>query len=329
MNASGRRGLVLALTISLLIHLAAVSSPAWLVGDWMQEPPVTLEAHLSVPRPGAPPHPPPAAKPRPSRPPAVEPAPVPAPLAQEGPPVEPSPVPVPPEPETAPTPPPPLEAPPPEVAPLLPRRGWIQFLISRGDGGLIIGRSIHEWSHDGKRYRLTATSQTTGLAALFKPVKAVQASEGTFVQAELKPATFRYEYGDGVVESAAFDWDAGQVRLGNGQNFGIGEGAEDILSMFYQLIKAAQRGEGFVMAVTTGKKLERYVFDWLDEETLDLKPGRFRAWHVRVRSASGGADVTDVWLGREVAGLPIRIRFTDRKGEVFDQRADEIDYEGK
>ena len=43
----------------------------------------------------------------------------------------------------------------------------------------------------------------------------------------------------------------------------------------------------------------------------------------------GGKDITEVWLGKEVAGLPIMMRFTDRKGDVSEQVADEITYEGK
>jgi hypothetical protein len=211
----------------------------------------------------------------------------------------------------------------------LPRSGHIRFLITRGEGGFIIGRSIHEWHHDGKRYSLIATAETTGLVALFKPAKAVQSSEGGFFKGELKPENFRFDRGDNDVATASFDWKAQQVTLGDGQLVSISEGAEDMVSMLYQLMQAAQRGEGFVMAVATGRKVERYAFEWLGEEELTLKPGHFHAWHVRVRAESGGKDTTEVWLGREVAGLPIKIRNTDRKGDVFDQVAEEIVYEGQ
>jgi hypothetical protein len=217
----------------------------------------------------------------------------------------------------------------PEIAPLLPSNGRIRYSVTRGDGGFIVGQSIHEWQHDGKHYTLRATSETTGIAAIFKPVKVVQTSEGGFLKGELKPESFRYDRGEKGIATASFDWEAQQVTLGDGQVISISDGAEDILSMFYQLMQAAQRGEGFVMAVATGRKVERYAFEWLGEETLSLKAGSFRTWHVRVRAAVEGKDVTDIWLGREVAGLPVKIRFTDRKGEVSEQVAEEIHYEGK
>ncbi len=327
MNCRRHSGLVLALFLSLLLHFSVVISPGWYGDNKEDEPSTVLDARLvAVP-----------AAPLPSSPPRAKKVPIPkiAPeVVQDSAPVltqdTPSAVP-----EAATDPVPQAatslatEPEPAEVVPSLPRHGRIQFAISRGDGGFVVGKSVHEWSHDGKRYNLSASSETTGLAALFKAVRVIQTSEGFFVQGDLKPASFRYDQGNGVVETADFDWDAHQVKMSNGLSFPVGDGAEDIVSMFYQLIQAAQRGEGFVMGVTTGKKLERYVFDWLEEDVLELKPGRFHAWHVRIRSVSGGADVTDVWLGREVAGLPIRIRHIDRKGEIFDQRAEIIDYEGK
>lgn len=217
----------------------------------------------------------------------------------------------------------------PEIAPPLPRSGRIRYSIMRGDGGFVVGQSVHEWHHDGKHYTLSAVSETTGIAAIFKPAKVTQTSEGGFLKGELKPDNFRFDRGDNDIATASFDWQAQQITLGDGQVVPITDGAEDFLSMFYQLMQAAQRGEGFIMAVAKGSNVERYAFEWLGEEELTLKPGHFHAWHVRVRAASGGKDTTEVWLAREMAGLPVKIRFTDRKGAVFDQVAEEIEYEGK
>jgi hypothetical protein len=36
-----------------------------------------------------------------------------------------------------------------------------------------------------------------------------------------------------------------------------------------------------------------------------------------------------LWISAELRGLPLKIRFTDRKGEIFDQVADEIDIQEK
>lgn len=337
-----KRNFFFALLLSLLFHLAVIAAPGWNIGGLPGEESQPLEAMLR----GNPPPPVKHAVRRARQEIAQAPAevPQPVPVAQPVPPpaIEPA-VPE----QTAPPPEPPAPAVPeadkavaavpqaeqaaeaPDIAPPLPRSGRIRYLVTRGEGGFIIGQSIHEWRHDGKRYRMSAVMETTGIAAILKPVKLVQTSEGGFLKGELKPDSFRFDHGDNDIDTASFDWQARQITLGNGQVVAITDGAEDFLSMFYQLMQAAQRGEGFVMAVATGRKVERYAFEWLGEEELTLKPGHFHVWHVRVRATDGGKDTTEVWLGREAAGLPIKIRFTDRKGDVSEQVADDIEYQDK
>jgi hypothetical protein len=326
MNMAKPRGtsiaLGLALLLSLLLHAAVLVGPVWGLGGLPDDPaPAMLEATLIAP---------PTPRPRPVLRPKLVPAPVPlAANADAGTPAPSGAVPSAPVADPAPAEPSLVVAEMPEEAPPLPRQGRIRFTLIRGLGGFVVGQSIHEWQHDGRRYSLTATSETTGLAALFKPAKVVQASEGGFRNGELKPDNFRFDRGGGDVETAQFDWAGGQVALNNEKSFAIAGGAEDGLSMFYQLMQAAQKGEAFIMPVATGRKVERYAFEWLGEDVLSLRVGTIHAWHVRVKSAGGGADTIEVWLGREVLGLPVKIRQTDRKGDVFDLVAEEINYEGK
>lgn len=328
MKPVARRGFLLALAASLLLHLSVIVGPGWhvaLLDDLLHSPAPAIDARLRPPpppRPSSPSHPLPPlsrapgvsrglAAPQPTLPPVAQPVPVDEllPLASLAEVIQ------------------SVAAAVPDIVPPLPRRGRLRFALLKGEGGFVVGQSVHEWHHDGKDYTIRATTETTGLAALFRPAKVIQASTGSIFQGELRPRRFEMDRGGGDVGSADFDWLAMQATLGNGQVVAFSDGAEDMLSMFYQLMQAAQRGEGFVMAVATGRKLERYAFEWLGEETLTLKAGRFTAWHVRVRSASGGGDTTEVWLGKEAAGLPVKIRHVDRKGELFDQLAEEMDYE--
>ena len=325
-----RRGFIAAIFLSVLLHLVVIAAPGLNLGNlFVDEGTMPIEARLvktAKPLPLTKPRPRKVAPAAPKPPDAVatsEPTASPAESAEPDA-----------TPQTDTNQAPPVVAEPevpaiPEVVPPLPRSGRIRYSVLRGKGGFVIGRAIHEWQHDGKRYMLNATMETTGLAAIFKSVKVTQQSEGGFLQGELKPERFRYDRGDNDVVTASFDWSAQQVTLGDGKVVSIADGAEDFLSMFYQLMQAAQRGEGFEMAVATGRKVERYAFEWLGEDELKLKAGQFHAWHVRVHAASGGKDITEVWLGKEVAGLPIMMRFTDRKGDVSEQVADEITYEGK
>lgn len=335
-----RRAFVIGLIASLLLHLCVLAGPGWLLGGLPEDEKAGVMEATLLPPPKPPAPPVPVARPAPK---AIKPRPaVPSvpPTASE-PPAEAAPADAPAEKPTEPVPdvanadaaaqavPAAAAEAAPEIAPPLPRRGRIRFSLHRGINGFVVGESIHEWQHDGKRYTLSATSRITGLIGLFKSGKAVQTSEGGFERGELRPLRFTNDRGDGDVVTAAFDWETRTVTQGDGRQISIANGAEDVLAMFYQLMQAAQRGEGFVMAVATGRKVERYQFEWLPEETLHLTPGSYATWHVRVGSVGGGRDSTEVWLGKEVLGLPIKIRQTDRKGDVFELVAEEIDYEGK
>jgi hypothetical protein len=76
------------------------------------------------------------------------------------------------------------------------------------------------------------------------------------------------------------------------------------------------------MPIATGRKLENYRFEVLGEEAVALPSGERRAMRLRTRS---GNDTIELWIAADMRGLPLKIRFTDRKGEIFDQLAQDID----
>ena len=58
----------------------------------------------------------------------------------------------------------------------------------------------------------------------------------------------------------------------------------------------------------------------LGEEEIETPAGRFRALHLRAMTDK----TTEVWIALDRQRLPVRIRFTDKKGESFEQVATEI-----
>ncbi len=321
--------LLIAFAASALLHAAALVGSGWaLPGSEAPEPPATpLEAVIARPAPRV--EPPPKAAP----PPAARPRHLPAGLARAPEPATtvaapelPRPVAVAPPPSE-----PPPAAPPaamPEPAPPVPAttalagRGQVRYAITRGEGGFVVGQATHTWEHDGFRYRLRSVTETTGLAALFKPARVVQSSEGELANDGLQPREFRHERVGGV-DTASFDW-PGRVVAFAGRREVIVNGTQDMLSMYYQLVLLAPTQGALDMPIATGRKLENYRFEVLGEETLAVPAGQRRALRVRTRS---GGDTIELWLqageGAASRGLPLKIRFIDRKGEIFDQIADE------
>lgn len=317
--------IVLALAASLGIHAAALfGTDVELFGGATDEP-VALHAELQ---------PPPAVKPpadsRPESKPPAKPRPKakPAPLAR----VKPSPnapavAAEPAEPEGA----EPVDEPKAElvsrpqepVKPLLPANGVIRFAIMMGTQGFQIGRAEHRWefTEDG-HYRLYGVTETSGLAALFKTVRFENESRGRLVAGGLQPEHYlSRKNGKDANENADFDWSSPQVLLSrDGQVRPILPGTQDILSLNYHLAYVRQPESGAMLGVVTGKKYERYALDSLGEEDIDTPAGRFRTLHLRAMTDS----VTEIWLALDHHRLPVKIRFTDKKGDVFEQIATEL-----
>lgn len=215
----------------------------------------------------------------------------------------------------------------------LPAKGSVRYILSKGasgTGSLVFGLSTHTWEHDGKRYLLKSVTETTGLAALLKPARVVQTSRGELVTGGLRPIEFRHERANGEVDTAALDWARHLVSYG-GHKETVSDGTQDMLSMYYQavLVQSKQSAAGGVnMPVATGRKLESYHFAALGEERVKLSGGEHRAVHL---SAKSGEDRIELWIAvdaRLALSLPLKIRFVDRQGEIFDQVMDAVDLKG-
>lgn len=211
----------------------------------------------------------------------------------------------------------------PPAKPVLPATGTIRFVILKESLGFQVGCAEHRWEfgEDG-RYRLTGITETSGLVSLFKPIRLETESSGRLVAGGLQPETYRtLKNGKDAGESADFDWSTAEVRLArDGSVQPIARGTQDILSLNYQLAYLGGLAEGSVIGVVTGRKYERYAVDSLGEEEIETPAGRFRTLHLRAMTDK----TTEVWIALDRQHLPVRIRFTDKKGESFEQVATEI-----
>ena len=207
--------------------------------------------------------------------------------------------------------------------PALPAVGYIRFAIYKDSLGLQIGRAEHRWEFSGdSRYRLKAITETSGLAALFKPLRMETESQGAMVAGGLQPESYRsLKNGSDNNESADFDWTTAQVTLArDGSVQPIAPGTQDLLSLNYQLAYLGKLPEGSEMGVVTGKKYERYAIDSLGEEEIETPAGRFRTLHLRAMTD----NITEIWIALDRQRLPVKIRFTDKKGDSYEQIVTEI-----
>lgn len=312
------RKLLAALGVSLLVH-------AWLVGEMpalfsteeMPEKPLLTATLRPLP-------PPP-----PSQAPAK--AAAPAPVIPAVPPAHPSPAPRPPEP--APAVPDGAEAAavgetlgaapvvPPE--PRQPSTGALRYEIFHEGYDLRVGRAeiVWQFSEDG-RYQLHSISETSGMVAMFKRLRVETRSSGRLTAGGLQPEVFRtLRNGEETRERADFVWPTWQVVIGReGKTLQIAPGTQDLLSLNFQLAYLKAPEAGSRIGVVTGKKYQVYELDSLGEETVRTPAGEFRTLHLR----ASGETITEVWIAPDLYRLPVKIRFTDKKGDSYVQLASEI-----
>ncbi len=204
----------------------------------------------------------------------------------------------------------------PVVMTTLPAEGSMDYQVTRGDDGFLIGLMHHEWRHDGVHYSLRSVVETVGIAALFKSVKVVQISHGEMTPHGLKPDEFQLDRGKGS-EGARFDWAAGTVT--NGQRIDpLPQGTQDMLSIYYQLALVQPKSGSLDMPIATGRKLEHYHFEVLGEKVLATSEGDQQTVHLKVKT---GSDTMELWLAPQLGPLPLRIRIVNKNGDVYDQRA--------
>jgi hypothetical protein len=202
----------------------------------------------------------------------------------------------------------------------LPDKGRVRYVISRGTNGFVIGQAIYTWQHDGLNYTMQSVTETTGLIALFKKVRVVQTSQGEITAAGIRPHEFRNERANGV-DSASFDW-LRRIVSYDGRESPVADDTQDMLSMYCQLVLLVPKGGNLEMPIATGRKLENYRFERIGEDVVQLGERQYPAIHLQTRN---GKDTIEAWIAPEIHGLPLKIRFIDRNGEIFDQQAQDID----
>lgn len=203
----------------------------------------------------------------------------------------------------------------------LPARGMIRYRVERGDQGFVIGDSTHDWEVAEGAYRITSVTETSGLVALFKPVRIELESRGRIVAQGLQPERFVIRRGGRETkEKAEFDWVQMQVQVGNAAAQPLAHGAQDLLSFYYQMGFLPHPEADNTLPIATGKKYLPYRFEALGDENLEIPVGSLRTLYLRAR----GDTTTELWLAYDYLLLPVKIRHLDRNGDSFVQVATEI-----
>lgn len=201
------------------------------------------------------------------------------------------------------------------------QQGTIRYDLFLGRHRFLAGRSELTWEIDQERYRLSSIAETVGLVWLFYPYGLSSSSEGRITGSGFRPENFRVERGSRKGDKeflVHFDWEARVARFGGTQQareVPLPPGSLDLLSLICQLSVLQLTPGPMQLSLSNGRKLDTYDVEVGAEETLETPMGDLRAVYVKQVRQPGDEGI-EVWLAVDYGYLPVRVRFTDRKGSI-------------
>ncbi|MBI5918008.1 MAG: DUF3108 domain-containing protein [Nitrosomonadales bacterium] len=204
-----------------------------------------------------------------------------------------------------------------QEAPPLPKNARLKFAVRLKEDGVTVGESIHTLEIGDGHYKLKTSIRTIGLARLFKTIDYSQFSRGIVSKQGLQPEYATEDKAvDGITQTAEmfFERDTKRLRFSLGGETALPEDAQDRLSLLYQLSRLELGSASLPLAVTNGRKLERYQVEIGPEEEIMTPMGKLRT--IALRKIHGpGEEGLNIWLALEYRLLPVKVIRINRNGE--------------
>lgn len=202
----------------------------------------------------------------------------------------------------------------------LPARATYVYLTSGSEYKVLTAETSIAWSlGDDGRYEARLATVALGITALELQ------STGAMRRFGLAPERFTQKRIRRPAEAANFDWNERRVTF-SARSFEreLREGIQDRLSFQFQLMVLAQRlperfhaGAAIEFPVAGPDGVDTYAFVVGDEETIVTELGEIAARKIERPRSVGGADSRiEVWLAPALQWLPVKLRFTDRRGRT-------------
>lgn len=192
----------------------------------------------------------------------------------------------------------------------------LAYVLTGNYRGEIHGSAQVEWIRQGAHYQVNLD---VIVGPAFMPlISRRMTSDGELGEQGLRPV--RYDEGTKVLfrdrRRVSVLFSESGVVLANGRLESVAPGVQDSASQFVQLtwLFLTQRepleiGRVIVMPLALPRKLHRWTYEVIGEETLDTPMGPLQAWHLKPQHEAGGGDLTaEVWIAPQLQYLPVRLR---------------------
>jgi hypothetical protein len=174
------------------------------------------------------------------------------------------------------------------------------------------------------RYNVDSNANPAGILTWISKDKITRLSKGTITAQGLRPEYFeerKTSKGKDRVRVAQFNWNSRQLTLnfdGKTETTPLEQGTQDWGSLFYQFLFDAPAKDVVKTTVTDGRRVESYLYHFIDETNVNTAAGTFNALHYS-HSDDKNERKTEIWLAKEKSFFPIRL-IQQENGKVLEER---------
>jgi hypothetical protein len=213
-----------------------------------------------------------------------------------------------------------------EAAPSFPKR--IDTTFAAYIGSVRIGEGRDRFEHDGKTYRISSESKTVGVASIYR-YSINREVTGRLTPAGLRPETYTETRNGKLKRKVTFDWEARQATLFDGENTQVvplPDRTWDTTSFGYNFAFLRMSSGEIEVNLTDGRRISPNRYAVVGREQLDTELGKLDTLHVRKVQRPDDPRSFEVWVATERNYAPVRIRYTEKDGTVFDSVATSLSF---
>lgn len=192
----------------------------------------------------------------------------------------------------------------------------LSYVLTGNYRGEVNGNAQVEWIRQGERYQINLD---VAVGPSFAPlISRRMTSDGELTPQGLRP--LRYDEDTKILfrdrRRVSVLFQGADVVLANGRREPAEPGMQDTASQFVQLtwLFLTQReqfepGRVVEMPLALPRKLYRWRYEVIGDETLHTPMGPLQTWHLKPQREAGGGDLTaEVWIAPRLQYLPVRLR---------------------
>jgi len=213
----------------------------------------------------------------------------------------------------------------------LPPPAELTYAVKATLRGLTLsGQSQMSWQWQDKHYVIASETQ----ASLFGKIVESK-SEGAIDAYGLAPVQMQEKRMRKVPTTTLFKRDSKTISFSeSAETYPIKGGEQDRSSVLWQLLSQARaapdklaEGAQLTYFVAGRRDAESWIFSVAKHETIQTPLGPQQALHlIKAPPPDSEEQRLDIWLAPSLEWYPVRLRFTDKNGDVIEQTLEKISH---